>query len=65
MNLDEFFGSIKRPETWRVLENWDEYMEMVRRIEDDPSNQSGADKSWVERVHRRDREHFKNVRKVG
>ena len=63
MNVDEFFASIQLPEKWRVLEKWDEYVEMVRRIEDDPRNQNGSDKSWVERADRHDREYWKKVRR--
>jgi hypothetical protein len=64
VNVDEFFASIEVPETWRVLEKWDEYLEMVRWIEADGSNQSGSDKSWVESAARRDREFFENVQRV-
>ena len=61
MDIDEFFRSLVPPEKWRVLERWDEYMEMIERVEALPENQSGADKSDVERGERRFREHYERV----
>lgn len=61
MDWDEFFRGIRRPDTWRVLEKWDEYMAMVERVEAMPENQSGADKTWVERAERSYRDHYDSV----
>lgn len=63
MDVDEFFASIKPPEKWRVLEKWDEYMRMVERVEAMSENQSGAEKSWVERGDRAFLEHYERVRR--
>jgi hypothetical protein len=48
----------------RVLVKWDEYMRMVRWLEELPQNQDGTDKSHVERIDRADREFFKRVKRV-
>jgi hypothetical protein len=41
-----------------------EYMRDVRRCEALPENQSGRDKTWVERSRRRFREHFARARRA-
>lgn len=47
------------------LENrWDAYMANVRRLEALPENQSGSDKSWVDRATAAWRRHYKNTRQV-
>ena len=47
------------------LENrWQAYIAMVERVEALPENQSGADKSWVERADRAHREQIRNARLV-
>lgn len=43
----------------------EEYLELVRRVEDLPENQSGADKSWVSEADRAFRSHFARARRVG
>lgn len=48
----------------RVLVKWDEYMRMVRWLEELPENQDGADKSHVERMAREFREHYRKARRV-
>ena len=42
----------------------EEYLELVRRVEDLPHNQSGADKSWVSAADRAFRSHFAQARRV-
>ncbi len=39
-----------------------EYLEAVERVENHPDNQSGADKSWVGKVLRRNRAFFERAR---
>ncbi len=39
-----------------------EYLEAVERVENHPDNQSGADKSWVGQVLRRNRAFFERAR---
>jgi len=39
----------------------DEYLELLRRVEDLPQNQSGTDKTWVESAIREYREHYSRV----
>jgi hypothetical protein len=63
MDLDAFFGGIVLPEKWRVLEQWDEYIRMIERVEALPENQSGSDKSGVERAERTFLDHYKTVRR--
>jgi hypothetical protein len=41
----------------------DEYIHMVEEVESAPENQSGVDKSAVEVVFRRSREHFAAARR--
>ena len=38
------------------------YLRAVRKIESLPQNRSGADKTWVERVIRRWRDHYARAR---
>jgi hypothetical protein len=42
----------------------EEYLELVRRVEDLAQNQSGADKSWVFAADRAFRSHFARARRV-
>ena len=39
----------------------DEYLELLRRVEDLPQNQSGTDKTWVESSLREYVEHYSGV----
>lgn len=39
----------------------DEYLELLRRVEDLPQNQSGTDKTWVESSLREYVEHYSRV----
>lgn len=47
-----------------LTRRWDAYLEMVRRVEELPENQSGADKSWVERACEEYRQHYRNAVEV-
>ena len=40
----------------------DEYLELIALVEAFPQNQSGADKSWVERSARVFREHYRQAK---
>jgi hypothetical protein len=40
----------------------DEYLRHIKMVESLPENQSGADKTWVERTYRASEEHFKKSR---
>ena len=40
----------------------EEYLELLRRVEDLAENQSGADKSWVESSLREYTEHYSRVK---
>ena len=40
------------------------FLRAVRRWEDAPHNQSGQDKTWVERLIAQDREHFRRAKRV-
>ncbi len=42
-----------------LSQRWDRYLEMVRRVEALPENQSGADKSWVEEASEQYRQHYR------
>ena len=42
----------------------EEYLELVRRVEDLPQNQSGTDKTWVHDADRAAQEHFRQARLV-
>jgi hypothetical protein len=42
----------------------EEYLELVRRVEDLAQNQSGADKSWVFAADRAFRSHFTRATRV-
>ena len=48
------------PEPPMVLS--EEYLRHIKMVEALPENQSGADKTWVERTYRAADEHFKKVR---
>jgi hypothetical protein len=41
-----------------------EYLRAVEQVEALPENQTGADKTWVERVVRQSREHFASARRI-
>lgn len=43
---------------------WDAYLEAVRRVETLPENQSGADKTWVDRARAAYRAHYHNVVRI-
>ena len=45
-------------------EQWDEYLALVRRVEADPANQSGADKTRVERALEENRQHYRRAVRV-
>jgi hypothetical protein len=40
------------------------YLRAVKQVEALPANQDGADKTWVERVMVRSREHFAKARRI-
>lgn len=40
------------------------YLERVKWLERHPDNQSGADKTWVERLVETSREHFKQAVRI-
>lgn len=63
MDVDHLFAGITLPDKWRVLEEWDEYMRMVERVEALPENRSGADKSSVERGARSFRDHYDRIQR--
>ena len=42
----------------------EEYIRAVKQVEALPESQSGADKTWVERVVRQSREHFASARRI-
>ena len=44
---------------------WQEYLEMVAIIAARPENQSGADKTWVEKTMRAWDEHYERARRSG
>lgn len=44
-----------------AFELTEEYLELLRRLEDRPENQSGADKSWVERARLERIEYYRRV----
>lgn len=62
------FEEIRRlaqTEADRLLnERFDSYLEMVRQVENLPENQSGADKTWVERASHAYARHYSNVVRV-
>ncbi|HET7712781.1 MAG TPA: hypothetical protein VFL80_12685 [Thermoanaerobaculia bacterium] len=67
--LDESFweavrAARPRDEDLRVFRQWDEYLALVARVEAHERNQSGADKSSVERSDREVRAHFRNLIRV-
>ena len=41
-----------------------EYLRAVEQVEALPEDQTGADKTWVERVVRQSREHFASARRI-
>ncbi|NJL27937.1 MAG: hypothetical protein HC897_08575 [Thermoanaerobaculia bacterium] len=44
------------------LENrWEAYLEMIRKVEALPENQSGRDKGWVERATATLRRHYRSA----
>ena len=45
-------------------ERWDEYLALVRRVEADPANRSGADKTRVERFLEDSRQHYRRAVRV-
>jgi hypothetical protein len=60
---ERIFGPLRhlRYESGPVKLN-EEYLELLRRVEDLPQNQSGADKSWVESSLREYTEHYSRVK---
>ena len=42
----------------------EEYIRAVKQVEALPSNQDGADKTWVDRAQREFREHYAGARRV-
>lgn len=47
-----------------LTHRWDSYLEAVRRIEALPENQSGADKTWVDRARDAHRARYRKVVRV-
>lgn len=47
-----------------LTHRWDAYLEAVRRIEALPENQSGTDKTWVDRARAAYYERYRNVIRV-
>ena len=53
-----------RPPTRDVIRVSKAYLRAIERLESLPQNQSGADKSWVERAIRSWREHYAKAVRV-
>ena len=43
---------------------YEAYLDLIRQIQDHPSNRDGADKSWVEPLARQSRDHHRSVRQA-
>lgn len=53
--------AVARLRTELLEERWDEYLALVRRVEADPANRSGTDKSHVERFLEDSRQHYRRA----
>ncbi len=47
-----------------LSQRWDNYLEMVRKVEALPQNQSGTDKSWVDKATAAYRQHYRSAVRV-
>lgn len=47
-----------------LSQRWDNYIEMVRRVEALPENQSGADKTWVGKATEAYRQFYRSAVRV-
>jgi hypothetical protein len=55
-------GDKPSPEQPMILS--EEYLRHIKIVESLPENQSGADKTWVERTYRASMEHYAKARRV-
>ncbi len=60
----EFDRAVEEVADCLLNREWDDYLALIRKVEAHPANRPGTDKTWVERLLARHREHYSQAVRI-